>query len=158
MIFWSIVKHGRIIYIIFKSFLLCCQHRLFVKKSKYAFGQNKIEYLGHIVLGEGVDVDPRKIQDIKDLPTPTSVKELRGFLGLTGYYRKFIPGYGKICKPLYLLTKKDGFHWDLSANKAFQQLKTIMSSPQVLALANFAIPFELECDASHSSIGAVLMQ
>lgn len=76
------------------TFALLRQHQLYVKKSKCVFGQNKIEYLGHIVSGTRVEADPRKIQDIMDWPIPVSVKELRGFLGLTGYYRKFVPGYG----------------------------------------------------------------
>ena len=140
------------------TFALLRQHQLYVNKSKSAFGQNKIEYLGHIVSGTEVEADPRKVQDIMDWPIPASVKELRGFLGLTGYYSKFVPGYGHICKPLYLLTKKDGFHWNLATTEAFQQLKIVLSSPQVLALPNFTIPFELKCDAFDSRIGAVLMQ
>ncbi|KAM1314519.1 hypothetical protein ACFX2I_018122 [Malus domestica] len=109
-----------------------------------------IEYLGHIVSS--------KLSAIQDWPTPKSVKELRGFLGLTGYYRKFVPNYGKICHPLYQLTRKDGFHWGPEAAQAFDHLKSIMISPQVLTLPNFSQPFELECDASGCGIGAVLQQ
>lgn len=137
---------------------MLAEHQLYVKKQKCFFGQNQIGYLGHIVSRDGVEADPSKIQAILEWPIPTTVKELRGFLGLTGYYRKFVPRYGKICQPLYLLTKKDSFLWSSQAEEAFQTLKSTMSSPQVLALPNFALPFELEFDASGNGIGAVLQQ
>ncbi|XP_070665927.1 uncharacterized protein [Malus domestica] len=133
-------------------------HQLAVKKSKCSFGQSQVEYLGHIVSRDGVAADPTKIQAIIDWPIPKNVKELRGFLGLSGYYRKFIPGYSKVCQPLYQLTKKDGFIWSPEATAAFQALKRTMTSPQLLALPNFSIPFTLECDASGNGIGAVLQQ
>ncbi|XP_068332952.1 uncharacterized mitochondrial protein AtMg00860-like [Pyrus communis] len=101
---------------------------------------------------------PAKIQSIIDWLPPRNVKELRGFLDLTGYYRKFIPAYGKICHPLYQLTKKDGFHWTQDADLAFPQLKTSMTSPQLLALPDFSALFVLECDASGVGIPVVLQQ
>ena len=107
---------------------------------------------------DGVGADPSKLRAIQEWPQPRNVKELRGFLGLTGYYRKFIPGYGKVCQRLYNLTKKEGFVWTDSATEAFTQLKSIMSSPQVLALPDFSQTFVVECDASGKGIGAVLQQ
>ncbi|KAM1902895.1 hypothetical protein ACFX13_040481 [Malus domestica] len=133
-------------------------NQLFLKHSKCSFGQNCVEYLGHVVSPDGVQADPSKLQAIKDWPPPKTVKGLRGFLGLTGYYRKFIPGYGKICQPLYNLTKRDGFTWDATAQDAFDHLKSLMMSPHVLALPDFTQPFEIECDASGNGIGAVLQQ
>ena len=91
-------------------------------------------------------------------PTPKNVKGVRGFLGLTGYYRKFIQDYGKIAKPLTELTKKDNFSWGIEAVKAFEEMKRIMTSPPVLILPNFDLPFEVECDAAGRGIGVVLMQ
>lgn len=139
-------------------FDLLRKHQLYVKKQKCSFGQSKVEYLGHIVSRDGVAADPTKIQAILNWPIPSNVKELRGFLGITGYYQKFMPGYGKICQPLYHLTKKDGFHWSSDSQAAFQQLKQIMTSPQVITLPDFSTTFELECDASGNGIGAFLQQ
>ncbi|XP_038704764.1 uncharacterized protein LOC120000718 [Tripterygium wilfordii] len=140
------------------TFALLQQHHLLVKKSKCAFGQDRVEYLGHVVSREGVSADPSKIKAIMDWPLPENVKELRGFLGLTGYYRKFVKDYGKVCHPLYQLTKKNCFVWTSIATEAFEKLKSLMVSPQVLALPDFNIPFTMECDASGLGVGAVLQQ
>ena len=74
-----------------------------------------IEYLDHIISREAVDMDPSKIQCVKDWPTPCNVKEVRGFLGLIGYYSRFIKDYGRLAKPLTELTKKDDFKWNMKA-------------------------------------------
>ncbi|KAH1034725.1 hypothetical protein GYH30_054917 [Glycine max] len=127
-------------------------------QSKCKFGCLQVDYLGHIISGAGVEVDPQKIRCIVDWPEPKNVKGVRGFLGLTGYYRKFIKDYGKLAKPLTEMTKKDNFKWGKETSTAFTQLKTVMTTPPVLALPNFSIPFEVECDAAGRGIGAVLMQ
>ncbi|KAM0977283.1 hypothetical protein ACFX2C_020074 [Malus domestica] len=90
-------------------FTVLQDHQLFVKKTKCDFGRSQIEYLGHVVSMHEVAADPSKLKSIQDWPLPHSVKALRGFLGLTRYYRKFIPHYGKSCGPLTVLTKKDAF-------------------------------------------------
>lgn len=99
------------------------EKQLYEKTSKCFFGVQEVEYLGHILSHEGIKVDPSKIKAIKEWKIPTSIKHLRGFLGLTGYSRKFIKNYGGIAAPLTTLLKKDAFSWTLEATKAFEHLK-----------------------------------
>jgi hypothetical protein len=117
-----------------------------------------VEYLGHIISGQGVPTDPSKIKDILEWKKRQTLKKLRGFLGLTGYYRRFMKGYASICQPLYLAIKKYNFIWGTEQSATFEQLKQIMSRPPVLRLPNFSIPFVLEIDACKTELGAVLMQ
>ena len=117
-----------------------------------------MEYLGYIISGKGVQTDPAKIQAIADWKIPLTITQLRAFLGMTGYYRRFIILYALICQPLYVVLKKDAFHWGPEQQKAFDQLKEAMSHPPLLALPDFSLPFTLETDACASRLRAVLMQ
>jgi hypothetical protein len=94
-------------------------NQLKAKMSKCTFFAPQVEYLGHIISGRGVATDPSKIQDILEWESPTIVTQLRGFLGLTGYYRRFIKGYATICKPLHEALKKNSFTWSTEQENAF---------------------------------------
>jgi hypothetical protein len=114
--------------------------------------------LGHLVGKDGIRVDPKKIESMQDWPHPKTLKSLHGFLGLTGYYHKFVKNYGKIATPLTALLKKNSFNWTTTAAQDFQTLKMAMCTTPVLALPNFTKTFVLECDASWKGIVVVLMQ
>jgi hypothetical protein len=134
------------------------EHKLFAKRSKCHFGCKEVGYLGHVVSEFGVKADPGKIQSMIEWPFPANVKSLRGFLGLTGYYRKFIKGYGVIAAPFTPMLRKNDFSWSAEAEAAFNNLKESVTTAPMLALLNFSQPFVIECDASRAGIGAVLMQ
>lgn len=87
------------------------ENHLFAKLDKFSFGQSEVEYLGHVINKEVVATDPTKIAVIQEWPAPQNVTELRSFLGFSGYYRRFIQGYGIICRPLFDCLKKDSFSW-----------------------------------------------
>jgi hypothetical protein len=105
-----------------------------------------------------VSTDPAKIAAIADWQSPTNVTQLRGFLGLCGYYRRFVKHFGSICRPLHDLLKKGSFCWNQVHEDAFQQLKTHMITAPVPGLPNFNLPFILETDASGTGLGSVIMQ
>ncbi|KAE8690574.1 hypothetical protein F3Y22_tig00110894pilonHSYRG00006 [Hibiscus syriacus] len=134
------------------------KNKLYAKKSKCFFGQQQVEYLGHLISAKRVATDPSKIKAMQQWPLPKNLKALRGFLGLTGYYRKFIKGYGELSKPLTNMLKKEGFHWSTEAKEAFERLKVVMCEAPVLALPNFEQKYFLETDASSRGIGVVLSQ
>jgi hypothetical protein len=134
------------------------KNKIYLKFSKCSFAQKSMEYLGNIISVDGVDTDPAKTTAMLQWPRPATVTELRGFLGLTGYYRKFVKGYGILSKPLTQLLRKKAFEWSPDADKAFQTLKSAMMSTPVLALPNFNEVFTIETDACADGIGAILMQ
>ena len=134
------------------------EQQLYAKMSKCKFGMTKMISLGHVIGEQGVQVHQEKIQATIDWPTPKNVTELRSFLGLCTYYRRFVKGFSQLTAPLTDLTKKGAFSWSEEAQVAFEKLKEIMSSCPILALPDFTQSFVLECDASGEGIGAVLMQ
>jgi hypothetical protein len=134
------------------------RHQLFVKRTKCSFGASSVAYLGHVISAVGVAMDPPKVQAIHDWPAPHSPQAVRGFLGLTGYYRKFVHNYEAIATPLTALLKKEGFSWDDAATMTFTALKATVTSGPVLAMPDFAKLFTVECDASTFGFGAVLVQ
>jgi hypothetical protein len=135
-----------------KVLQLLKEQQIYAKPSKCFFGVKEVEYLGHIVSHEGVKVDPNKIKAMMDWPIPKTLKNLRGFLGLTGYYRKFVRNYGRIAAPLTTLTKKDAFSWTPEATKSFEQLKEVMCKAPVLTTPDFTKTFIVECDASEMEL------
>ncbi|GAV75057.1 hypothetical protein CFOL_v3_18537, partial [Cephalotus follicularis] len=146
------LKHLRITLEILK------QHSLVAKRSKCIFGGSKVEYLGHFISEQGVSTDPKKVATVQQWPIPKNLKELRGFLGLTGYYKRFIRNYSLLSKPLTSLLKKDAFKWTDEATDSFNRLKDAMVTAPILALPDMQEEFVVETDASGSGIGAVLMQ
>ncbi|XP_031479944.1 uncharacterized protein LOC116250461 [Nymphaea colorata] len=134
------------------------ENTLFAKMSKCSFGQTSIGYLGHIVSHEGVRADPKKLQAMEQWPLPKDPRGMRGFLGLTGYYRRFIKGYGLIASPLTHMLKKGEYTWSEKAREAFVKLKAVMMNAPVLALPDFSKDFVIETDASDIGVGAVLSQ
>ena len=141
-----------------QAFQILKKHKLYLKFKKCAFGLQELLYLRHIISSDGVKVDPSKIQAMLEWPIPSTISELRGFLGLTGYYRKFVKNYGHIARPLTNLLKKWRFSWSEEATAAFSHLKEAMTTTPTLAMPNFQQPFTIETDAAIDGIRAVLTQ
>ncbi|GJY00360.1 putative reverse transcriptase domain-containing protein [Tanacetum coccineum] len=135
------------------------EEKLYAKFSKCEFWLSKVQFLGHVIDSEGIHVDPAKIESIKDWASPKTPTEIRQFLGLAGYYRRFIEGFSKIARPMTKLTQKSmKFDWGEKAEAAFQLLKQKLCSAPILALPEGSENFVVYCDASHKGLGAVLMQ
>jgi len=131
-------------------------HGLFLKRSKCSFGASSVAYLGHVISTDGVAMDSDKVAVVASWPTPRSPRGVRGFLGLAGYYRKFIRDFGSIAAPLTRLLWKEAFAWTAEADEAFAALKRLLSSAPVLQMLDFERPFMVDCDASGAGFGAVL--
>ncbi|GJY76057.1 putative reverse transcriptase domain-containing protein [Tanacetum coccineum] len=135
------------------------EEELYAKFSKYEFWLSKVQFLSHMINSEGIHVDPTKIESIKDWASPKTPIEIRQFLGLAGYYRRFIEGFSKITRPMTKLTQKSvKFDWGEKAEAAFQLLKKKLCSAPILALPKGSENFVVYCDASYKGLGAVLMQ
>ena len=137
------------------------QAGLRLKARKCLFLREEVPYLGHVVTRSGIKPDPSKTEKMRNYPPPTDVSEVRQFLGLASYYRRFVPQFASIASPLHSLLKKDAvFSWTSECQKAFDRLKNLLVSAPVLAYPQFQskYPFILETDASKKGLGAVLAQ
>jgi hypothetical protein len=134
-------------------------HQLYAQFSKCAFWLKEVPSLRHIISVEGIAVDPSKVQEVLDWKSTRSVTQIRRFLGLAGYYRRFIPNFSKIAKPMIqLLEKKAKFKWNPPCEEVFLTLKKLLTTAPVLAQPNIEKPFDVYCDASGTGIRGVLMQ
>ena len=135
------------------------QHKLYGKIEKCEFLKPEVEYLGHRISTEGIKADPKKLEAIKDWPAPTNVPQLRSFLGLAGYYRRFVPNYSAIAQPLTDLLHKDkSYTWSPECEQALQELKRLLTEAPVLRSPDPDLKFTITTDASGYAIGAVLSQ
>jgi hypothetical protein len=135
------------------------KHDLFLKPEKCLFEKHSMEFLGVVLGDRTIQMDPTKLKGVTDWPTPRTVKDVRGFLGFTGFYRYFVPHYSQIaCLLIDLMKKVTTFHWDTEQVKAFEHLKTLMCSRPILRQPDYTKQFFLATDASAYGMGAVLLQ
>ena len=135
------------------------ENDLFLKPAKCEFNKTKVEYLGMIIEEGKISMDPGKLKGIRDWPAPTTVKQVRGFLGFGNFYRRFIWHFSEVAKPLNDLLKKDKkFEWTDDCQKAFEELKKRFTEEPVLMMPDQTRPFQIETDASKYATGAVLTQ
>ncbi|WVZ90824.1 hypothetical protein U9M48_037084 [Paspalum notatum var. saurae] len=134
-------------------------NQLYAKFSKCEFWIDEVPFLGHVISKGGVAVDPGKVKDVLNWKIPTTVTEIRSFLGLAGYYRSFIEGFSKIAKPMTtLLGKNVKFEWTKECQAAFEELKKRLTTTPVLAFTDLHKTSSVYCDASRLGLGCVLMQ
>jgi hypothetical protein len=135
------------------------EHKLYGKLSKCSFYQSRIHYLGHVISGEGIVVDPAKVEAIMEWSAPTNVTEVRRFMGLAGYYRRFVEGFSKIAGPITELQKKNKkFVWTEKCAEAFKRLKELLTMAPILKVPDMDVDFLVCTDASKEGLGGVLMQ
>ncbi|XP_039038705.1 uncharacterized protein LOC120176331 [Hibiscus syriacus] len=140
-------------------FLVLRENELFVKEEKCSFAKTEVPFLGHIIGGGKIWMDRDKVRAIDEWQVPTKVTELRSFMGLANYYRRFVKGYSKIAAPLTELLKKEkAWDWGPKCQSAFDEIKLAMINEPVLVLPDHTKPFEVFTDASDVAIGGVLMQ
>ena len=130
-----------------------------LKPTKCHFIRQQVEYLGHVIIPKGIKPNPDREQAVRDFPTPRSLKDVRAFIGLASYYRRFIKGFAQIAQPLHSLTRKGAiFVWTQQCQEAFDQLKERLVTSPLLAYPTANQAFMLETDASKAGLGAVLSQ
>jgi hypothetical protein len=135
------------------------EHRLYAKLSKCDFWLKEIKFLGHTISQAGITVDPDKVQEVMNWKPPITVRQIRSFLGLAGYYRRFILDFSRIAKPMTELLKKGAkFVWGQKCEDAFHTLRQHLTTTPVLAQPDSNKPFDVYCDASGTGLGCVLMQ
>ncbi|KAK1651595.1 hypothetical protein QYE76_069400 [Lolium multiflorum] len=135
------------------------QHQLYAKFSKCEFWLKEVGFLGHILSAGGIAVDPAKIKTVEEWKAPTTQTEVRAFLGLAGYYRRFVEGFSSIARPMTQLLKKDRkFDWNDKCEESFQLLKLRLTTAPILIMPDVTKPFDVYCDASKTGLGCVLMQ
>jgi len=135
------------------------ENDLYLKPEKCAFEQHKIEFLGVVLEGGTIQMDPSKIKGVANWPAPRTVNDVRAFLGFTGFYCYFVPNYSHIARPLIDLTKKaTPFHWEIPQFKAFETMKTLMCQKPILRQPRYEAPFSLATDMSVYGMGAILSQ
>jgi hypothetical protein len=135
------------------------EHELYAKFSKCEFWLKEVAFMGHIITNGGIAVDPSKVSDVLKWEPPRTVSEIRNFLRLTGYYRRFIEGFSKIVKPLTTLLEKEGeFKWTGACQASFEELKKRLTTAPVLVMPDLQKSFDIYCDASRQGLGCVLMQ
>ena len=128
-----------------------------LKPEKCALFQKSVSFLGHVVSEHGIATDLKKIKVVQEWLEPRSTREVRAFIGLAGYYRRFVPQFAAIARPLHALVGKRGsFAWSEEAQKSFDQLKSALTSPPILAMPMDSGEFILDTDAANETIGAVL--
>ncbi|XP_028550837.1 uncharacterized protein LOC110096704 [Dendrobium catenatum] len=134
------------------------EHKLYLNLTKCEFAKSTVHFLGFIISSQGVHVDPQKIRAITDWPTPRSVTEVRSFIGLANFYRRFIRGFSIIAAPLTECLKDKTLQWTIDQERSFKTLKTALTTAPVLAMPDFNKPFHVDTDASSIGVGAVLAQ
>ncbi|GJY40154.1 putative reverse transcriptase domain-containing protein [Tanacetum coccineum] len=135
------------------------KEKLYAKFSKCEFWLREVQFLRHVINGSGIHVDPSKMEAVKNWKAHRTPSEVRSFLGLAGYYRRFIENFSKIAKPLTVLTQKSKtYDWDEEQENASQTLKDKLCNAPVLALPDGPEDFVVYCDASGLGLGCVLMQ
>jgi hypothetical protein len=135
------------------------EHQLYAKLGKCSFYQKKIHYLGHIIFEEGIVMDPEKVQAIQEWTTPRNVIEVRSFMGLTGYYRRFIDEFSRIAHAITSLQRKGKkFQWTEQCESSFQQLKQLLTSAPILRIADPSKDYVVCTDTCKEGLGGVLSQ